>query len=263
MAETTAQPVGPLSRLLRVSVETIEHLTALRDAAPTDEEVREAFTNAQALAGLVLQSPASDPPVPAAAPGFSATELEEARTELRLAVAERDAARGSLAASQLVTTQLTNALAAMAAAAQAGGASGDGDSKGSGGYSNVPMFDGTAPREIRTWILLKLAAQSARYPTEQSKLRYAIGRLEGAAFNQVRSSVSEDTGAINFGTLNELLDVLRQAYDDPDRAATARKEVRSLKQKHLQFSAYLAEFRWLMGDLNWDDQAQRDFTNRP
>jgi hypothetical protein len=75
--------------------------------------------------------------------------------------------------------------------------------------------------------------------------------------NQVRSFVDENTGVINFGTLNDLLALLRQAYDDPDRAVTAQKEVKALKQRYLQFSAYLAEFRRLMGDLDWDDQAQR------
>jgi hypothetical protein len=175
---------------------------------------------------------------------------------------------------------------------------------GSGGYSNVPEFDGSKPDEIRTWILQlrnklaaqarigleevrslvrltadelktwasvridlnrdfseinillpilsnrklktfcfafvtslkafsthhnKLAAQAHRYPTELSKLRYAFGRLKGAAFNMVRSHLSEETGAVGFSTLNEMLAVLRQAYDDPDRAHTARIYVRGLK----------------------------------
>jgi hypothetical protein len=159
-----------------------------------------------------------------------------------------------------VNSQLTNALTMGAAQTQTGGSSGEGDGNGSGGYSNVPMFDGTSPREIRTWTFLlryKLAAQASRYPSAHAKLRYAIGRLEGAALNQVRSFVDENTGAINFGTLNDLLALLRQAYDDPDRAATAQKDVKALKQRYLQFSAYLAEFRRLMGDLDWDDQAQR------
>jgi hypothetical protein len=138
---------------------------------------------------------------------------------------------------QTTTAQLNNALvmgAAQAAGSSTGGGGGEneGNVDGSGGYSNVPEFDGSQPDEIRTWILLlrnKLAAQAHRYPTETSKLRYAFGRLKGDAFNIVRSHLSEDTGAISLGTLNELLVVLRQAYDDPDRAHTARITVRNLK----------------------------------
>jgi hypothetical protein len=73
--------------------------------------------------------------------------------------------------------------------------------------------------------------------------------------------MSEDTGAINIGTLNELLAVLRQAYDNPDRAHTARIAARTLKMRPLQFSAYLVAFRRLIGDLDWDDGAQRDQLN--
>jgi hypothetical protein len=178
-----------------------------------------------------------------------------------VAVAERDVARNAAAAIQqqlqTVTTQLNNALAM--GAAQANGSPGQGN--GSGGHPDVHTFDGAPPHDIPTWILLlrnKLAAQPSRYSTEQAKLRYAFSRLAGAAFNQVRSHLSEDTGAIDLGTLNELLSILRQAYDDPDRARTARNQLKTLEQKHLHFSVYLAEFRRLMGDLDWDDQAQRD-----
>jgi hypothetical protein len=190
--------------------------------------------------------------------------LEEAQEELRVATAERDAARNNAAAFQqqlhAVNTQLTDALRIGAAQAQSGGGGGgdgDGDGNGSGGYSNVPEFDGSHPDEIRTWILLlrnKLAAQANRYPTESSKLRYAFGRLQGDAFDMVRSHMSEDTGAISLGSLNELLAVLRQAYDDPDRAHTARIAARTLKMRPLQFSTYLAackeRVREILGEVS-------------
>jgi hypothetical protein len=254
---------GPLSRLLSAGI--VQNLTGILNENSPDQHLRQASENAKILAREILQAPvplvpaapAPAPPVPSA----SDVELEEAQEELRVAVAERDAARNAAAAIQqqlqTVTTQLNNALAM--GAAQANGSPGEGN--GSGGHPDVPTFDGAPPHDIRTWILLlrnKLAAQPSRYSTEQAKLRYAFSRLAGAAFNQVRSHLSEDTGAIDLGTLNELLSILRQAYDGPDRARTARNQLKTLEQKHLHFSVYLAEFRRLMGDLDWDDQAQRD-----
>jgi len=58
--------------------------------------------------------------------------------------------------------------------------------------------------------------------------------------------------------LNALLDLLRQAFDDPDRTRTANREVRKLKQKNGTFAAYFAEFGRIMGDLNWNEEAQRE-----
>ena len=44
---------------------------------------------------------------------------------------------------------------------------------------------------------------------------------------------------------------------DPDRALTANREIRKLRQRNGTFSAYLGEFGRLMGDLNWNEEAQR------
>jgi hypothetical protein len=181
-------------------------------------------------------------------------ELEEARAELQTTQIERDAARTALTA----TTAQLNQVLAIAAAQVRENPEGGGQS---GGFPDAPTFDGSKPEELRTWILQlrnKLAAQPTRYPSEQSRLRYAFNRLTGAALNQLRSYADEDTGDIALNSLNDLLAVLRQAYDDPDRSRTAAREIRRLRQKNLPFSTYLADFRRLMGDLNWDEIAQKD-----
>jgi len=104
----------------------------------------------------------------------------------------------------------------------------------------------------------KLAAQPSRYPDDQACLRYAVNRLSGSAFNLVRSYVSENSGRIKFESFNALLDLLRQAFDDPDRTRTANRDFLKLRQKNGTFSAYLAEFGRLMGDLNWNDDAKKE-----
>lgn len=129
------------------------------------------------------------------------------------------------------------------------------------GFPDAPVFDGSKPEELRTWILQlrnKLAAQPNRYPDDQVCLRYALNRLSGSALNLVRSHVSESTGRIKFDSLNALLDLLRQAFDDPDRTRTANREIRKLRQKNGTFAAHLAKFGRIMGDLNWNEEAQKE-----
>jgi hypothetical protein len=129
------------------------------------------------------------------------------------------------------------------------------------GFPDAPIFDGSKPEELRTWILQlrnKLAAQPTRYPDDHACLRYAFNRLSGSALNLVRSYVSETTGRIRLDSLNALLDLLRQAFDDPDRTRTANREIRKLRQKNGTFAAYLAEFGRIIGDLNWNEDAQKE-----
>jgi hypothetical protein len=61
--------------------------------------------------------------------------------------------------------------------------------------------------------------------SEQAQLRYAFSRLSGAAFDQVGSYLDEDTGTINFGTLNEFLVNIRAVYDSQDRAWSRTRKI--------------------------------------
>jgi hypothetical protein len=156
-----------------------------------------------------------------------------------------------------VSAQLTQALANGAPNNNNGG--GDDDVKS---FGDIFTFDGRTPALIRSWInhlRIKLAAQSRRYPTEQAQLKYAFSRLSGAAFDQVRSYLEEDTGTITFGTLNEFLVNIRAVNDDPDRPRTARRELTKLKMGPTfpMFPLYFAEFRRLVGDMDLNDAAQK------
>jgi len=129
------------------------------------------------------------------------------------------------------------------------------------GFPDAPVFDGGKPDELRTWIIQlrnKLSAQPHHYPDDQACLRYAVNRLSRAALNPIRSYVSENTGRIRLESLNALLELLRQAFDDPDRTRTANREIRKLRQKNGTFAAYLAEFGRIMEDLSWNEEAQRE-----
>jgi len=128
------------------------------------------------------------------------------------------------------------------------------------GFPDEPIFDGGKAEELHTWIIQlrnNFPAQPHRYPDDQACLRYAINRLSGAALCLIRGYVSENTGRIRLESLNALLDLLGQAFDDPFRTRTANCEIRKLKQKSGTFAAHFAEFGWIMGDLNWNEEAQR------
>jgi len=129
------------------------------------------------------------------------------------------------------------------------------------GFPDAPIFVGSKAEELHTWIILlrnKLAAQPHHYPDDQACLRYAVNRLSGAALSLIRGYVSENTGRIRLESLNTLLDLLRQAFDDPNRTPTANREIRKLKQKSGTFAAYFAEFGRILGDLNWNEEAQSE-----
>ena len=85
-----------------------------------------------------------------------------------------------------------------------------------------------------------------------------INRLSRAALCLIRSYVSANTGRIRLESLNALFDLLRQVFNDPDKTGTANHEIRKLKQKSSTFAAYFAEFGRIMGDLNWNEEAQRE-----
>jgi len=129
------------------------------------------------------------------------------------------------------------------------------------GFPDAPIFDDGKAKELRTWIIQlhnKLAAQPHRYPDDQVCLRYAVNRLSGVALCLISGYVSENTGRIQLQSLNTLLNLLRQAFDDPDRTHTTNREIQKLKQKSVTFAAYFAEFGRIMGDLNWNEEAQRE-----
>jgi len=128
------------------------------------------------------------------------------------------------------------------------------------GFLYAPIFEG-GKTDLCTWIiqlLNKLATQSHWYLNDQACLRYAVNRLSRAALNLICSYVSQNTGRIRFESPNALLDLLHQAFDDPDRTCTANHEIWKLRQKIGTFTAYFGEFGRIMGDLNWKEEAQRE-----
>lgn len=123
-------------------------------------------------------------------------------------------------------------------------------------HPDPERFDGTRSR-LRGFLgqlRLKLSDRR-RFPTDQDQLRYAASRLEGAALDHILPHLNNDQ--VGFENLDALIKTLENAFDDPDRAGTAQRTLRSLKQGSRDFAAYYAEFQRFAPETGWDNTAKR------
>jgi hypothetical protein len=95
------------------------------------------------------------------------------------------------------------------------------------------------------------------FPDEQSKMRYAFNCLSGLALLQILPHVREN-GEIDLGDLTAFIQLLEASFGDPDRVATAERNMREIKQKIQEFSEYYAEFQVIAAHLDWNPSALRN-----
>jgi hypothetical protein len=67
-----------------------------------------------------------------------------------------------------------------------------------------------------------------------------------------------DNGEIDLGDLTAFIQLLEAAFGDPDRVATAERNMREIKQKNREVSQYYAEFQVIVADLDWNPSALRN-----
>ncbi|MCJ1471248.1 hypothetical protein MMC07_009896, partial [Pseudocyphellaria aurata] len=95
----------------------------------------------------------------------------------------------------------------------------------------------------------KLVANADHYPTETSKLHYVQIRLTGYAMSHVIERLRPgSTRPIN--TCNEILEVLRRVFKNPNRKTRMGNEFRSLSMRNQTFEHFWAEFQRLSAPLN-------------
>jgi hypothetical protein len=126
------------------------------------------------------------------------------------------------------------------------------------GQTDHEKFTGEDRSKLRSFVALlhvRLIDRPGEFPNEQSKLRYAFSRLEGAALQQLIHLVKDDR--MNLGNFEAFVTLLEEAYGDPDRVNTAERALAKLRQSNRDFVAYYAEFQCLIADLNWNDTAKR------
>jgi len=127
-------------------------------------------------------------------------------------------------------------------------------------FPDCPDFSESDRALLRGWIAqlqMVIRHKPATFPDEQSKMRYAFNHLRGVALGQILPHVRED-GEIGLEDQPAFVQLLEAALGDPDRVATAERNIREIKQKNCKFSQYYAEFQVIVADLDWNPSALRN-----
>jgi hypothetical protein len=131
------------------------------------------------------------------------------------------------------------------------------------GQTNPEKFTGEDHGKLRSFVALlrlRLIDRPGEFPNEQSKLRYAFSRLEGAALEQMIHLVKDDR--VNLENLEAFVTLLDEAYGDPDHVNTAERTLAKLRQGNRDFVTYYVEFQCLIADLDWNDAVKRAALHR-
>ena len=103
---------------------------------------------------------------------------------------------------------------------------------------------------------IKLTDNAEQFPSDQHRLAYIYGRLEGNSLAQVQPHITEEE--ITLANVPALLNILQTAFGDPDPQGTATRKLRRLRQTNKEFSTYVAEFIRLSAIVPWDERAKLD-----
>jgi hypothetical protein len=121
-------------------------------------------------------------------------------------------------------------------------------------FQDSPDFSGWNRSLLRCWIAqlwMVIRQKPSSFPDEQSKMQYAFNRLSRLASRQILPHVQEN-GDIGLSDLSALIQLLAAAFGDPNRIATAERNMREIKQRNREFSQYYAEFQVIAAELDWN-----------
>jgi len=107
------------------------------------------------------------------------------------------------------------------------------------------LTDGRNP-PIDTWLVdvsRKLRGNAAQFPTEDIKISYVVGYIQGQARGFVQARLEEDSPK-PFTTVQQILDTLKKALGKSKEAKKqeAREEFRRLYQNDRDFPSFWADF---------------------
>ena len=81
-----------------------------------------------------------------------------------------------------------------------------------------------------------------------------INCLAGEAMDQVQQYVKADR--VDLVNVEALIDILGEAFGNPNRVAEAEAKLCSLQQGSQEFTSYYAEFQRYASEVKWDEMAK-------
>ena len=108
-------------------------------------------------------------------------------------------------------------------------------------------------RDFVNHIRLIFCLQAQRYPTAEIQIGLIGGLLTRAAFSWFLPLLEKNSPLLT--DLDAFLVEFTNAFGETDRAHTTTTKLRSLQQRPRAASVYVAKFRQLACDVDWDDNA--------
>jgi len=105
-------------------------------------------------------------------------------------------------------------------------------------------------------LCLKLFSDESHLPTLSLCMAYMFNRLEERAQEQVLPYVQNNQ--INLTDTEDIIQILKNVFGDPDPAATTRSKLYNLRQGKHEYAVYSTEFQVLVAKLSWDERVRQD-----
>ena len=122
--------------------------------------------------------------------------------------------------------------------------------------TTAPEKFGGEPAAFRTFIAhceLYFETRAAEFPTDRSRVTFLVSLLKGQAAKWSLPLWENNDPLLN--NYQGFMQLLRQHFDDPAREATATREILRLKQAGRRVVSYIADFKVLAADLQWNEFA--------
>jgi hypothetical protein len=217
-----------------------------------------ALRNAITLAHQILSTPTLGPPIPVPTAASSAeiadlkakitslkNQIKKLNTDGQLVEKERNEVRTELAREREINDLLRSSSQSRHSAAPK-----------TEPIPDPPLFDGSreALRPFIAGLRMKIIGNSSRFPTDQHSLMYSFGRTTGLAQGILLPYVRNDK--IDLNSQEDLYTLLENSFGDPDRVATANREIRKLRQGNRELSVYYSDFCRIVADLDWNESSK-------
>ena len=118
-------------------------------------------------------------------------------------------------------------------------------------------FDGTDSSQLPTFLFqlgLVFDSRPSAYPTEKSKVNYAMSFLAGHATIYVQQFAGKEEPPLWLSDFSSFASQLKNVFGNPDVIGDTSRKLRRLQQTDT-VTAYAANFRLLAGQLEWNNQA--------